>query len=575
MKKNKLYTKLIAIIGLLFFVSCETIELDKSQNPFALTPDKADVDFLFNGIEEDFVRQLEGDADYSAGDNWGSGGSTNGDGLSLFGMELTRLVALANTNAQSYASAYGDTDSDDEWTNFYAGIRANSIAMTKLATASGRNKHIAIAQFIEAYTMTAMVDFYGDIPYTEANLGVANLNPKVDSGASVYAAAIALLDKSITNFSSPSTAATNPKTELFYGNNFTKWIKAANTLKMKLYLQTRLVDATAITKFNAIVASGNYITATADDLVYNWGGTSASNPDNRHPRYGLNYTATGAGDYCSNWLMNTMFTTTDPRIRYFFYRQRNAVPGQEVAPDEQTLKCSLSIAPAHYVAGGFTFCSLPSGYWGRDHGDSDGTPPDGFLKTTWGVYPAGGKFDNSNFANISATAGASGKGITPILLASWVDLMKAEVAMVQNNLPLAKTEMINGINKSIAKVMSFGPKDPAFDPLSTRVPTATRITTYINFISSSWDDADNAGKWNIFGVQSLIADYGNGIEAYNFYRRTGYPTSLQPNRSASPGGYIRSLYYPSAAVDTNVNINQKANQSVPVFWNTNAAPIAN
>ena len=78
----------------------------------------------------------------------------------------------------------------------------------------------------------------------------------------------------------------------------------------------------------------------------------------------------------SNWLMGTMDASHDPRIRYYFYRQVPAVPGQEIPADEEDLKCSLQSAPAHYTAGGFTFCSLPNGYWGRDHGDSDGLPPD-------------------------------------------------------------------------------------------------------------------------------------------------------------------------------------------------------
>ena len=35
------------------------------------------------------------------------------------------------------------------------------------------------------------------------------------------------------------------------------------------------------------------------------------------------------------------------------------------------------------------------GYWGRDHGNDEGTPPDNFTRTASGVYPAGGSFDGS------------------------------------------------------------------------------------------------------------------------------------------------------------------------------------
>lgn len=571
MKKNKLYIKLILVLSLFIGSSCETLELDKSKDPFSLTPDQATVEGLFNGIQEDFVRQIEGDADYSSGDNWQSGGATNGDGLSLFGGQLTRMYALTNSGGTSYASAFLPSDSDDEWLNAYSGILLNIRRMTPLAESEGKTHHIGIAQFIEAYTMTAMVDFYGDVPYSKAIQGADNFNPTVDSGASIYAAAIVLLDKAIENFNSEATV--DPLNDLFYDNDYDKWVKAANTLKMRLYVQTRLVDSDAISKFNAIVNSGDYITSSEDDLVFNWGGTSPSNPDNRHPRYGLNYTATGASDYLSNWFMGTMNNLEDPRIRYYYYRQQASVPGQEIAPNEAFLPCSLTSAPSHYIAGGFSFCNLPNGYWGRDHGDGSGSPADGFLKTTYGVYPAGGKFDSDKFTKISSTAGGKGKGITPILLASWVDFMKAEVALIQNNPGLAKTEMLNGMNKSISKVKSFGSLDPDLD--SDFVPSDSDVSDYTDFISSSWDSADDTGKWNIFGVQYFIAVYGNGIESYNFYRRTGYPTSLQPMLLPSPGGFMRSLYYPSNAANNNSNIVQKPNQSVPVFWNTNSSPIAN
>jgi hypothetical protein len=570
MKKYNALFKLTLFVSLFLVFSCETVELDKADDAFNLIPSQAKVDFLLNGIQEDFVRQIDGDADYSTGDNWQSGGSTNGDGLSLFGAELTRMYAMSNTNSRNYNNVYQANDSDDEWTNAYAGILKNIRIMTPLALAEGKTHHLGIAQFIEAYTMTAMVDFYGDIPYSQT-IDPNNFNPSVDSGAAIYAACINLLDEAITNFESTATA--NPTNDLFYNNNYSNWVKAANTLKMKLYLQTRLVDNTAISKFNAIVATGNYITNSSEDLVFKWGGTSQSNPDNRHPRFGLNYTTTGANDYCSNWLMGTMLNSNDPRIRYYFYRQRSAVPGQEIPANEENLRCSFQVAPAHYVNGNYTFCSLPEGYWGRDHGDDDGLPPDGFLKTTFGVYPAGGKFDGDNFTNISPNSGGKGKGITPILLASWVDFMKAEIAMSQNNIALSKTEMLNGIQKSIDKVMSFGGNDP--DLNSTFVPSSANITNFINNISSDFDIATNDGKWNILSTQFFIACYGNGIETYNYYRRTGFPTRLQPNRSPNPGNFVRSLYYPSVSVNNNSSISQKANQAVPVFWNTNSSPIAN
>jgi len=66
---------------------------------------------------------------------------------------------------------------------------------------------------------------------------------------------------------------------------------------MKAYMATRLVDGSAVSNFNAIVASGNYISSNADDMQFQWG-TNAVQPDSRHPRYRDSYTSTGGGTTC-------------------------------------------------------------------------------------------------------------------------------------------------------------------------------------------------------------------------------------------------------------------------------------
>ena len=571
MKNINKYIVFAILAGLLSFQSCETTELDITDNPNALTPDQASVDFFLNSIQEDFVRQFEGDADFSSSDNWGSGGNTIGDGFNELGMELTRIV---NMNGRNYISVYQGSDMDDEWINCYRGIMADIRAMTPLAVEAEQTRHIGITQFIEAFLMVSMVDFFGDVPYSEIIKGLeGNFNAPPDPGAEIYDQMLVLLDEAIVNFrSSPSS---NPSTDFFFDNNYDQWEQAANTLKMKIYLQRRLVDSNWLSSFNAIVASGNFIQDTADDFQYNWPASSASQPDSRHPRYGLNYTAGGAGEYMSNWLMNLMDTTDDPRIRYYFYRQTDAVPGLGIDPNEELLPCSLETPPQHYTDGGFVFCNLPNGYWGRDHGRARGIPPDGLLRTAYGSYPVGGKFDDNSFTAISASAGAGGTGITNLLTAFGVDFMRAEVAMVQGNITEAKAYLLAGFDKQMAKVQNFLIGREAGADLSF-VPTASEVQTYRDGIEAAFDAADMDGKWDVLAEQYWIAHFGNGVEPYNFYRRTGFPTTLQPNLEPDPNSFIRSMYYPTNAVNNNSNISQKSNQSQPVFWDTNPnGPVAN
>ena len=571
MKNINRYITLGLLGGMLAFHSCETTELDITANPNALTPDLASADFLLNSIQEDFVRQFEGDSDFDANDNWASGGNTTGDGFNELGQELTRIINMSGRNY--VGDVYQASDMSDEWTNAYRGILADIRAMTPLAEEAGQTHHIGIAQFIEAYLMVTLVDYFGDVPYSEAIQGGEQIfNPVVDPGADIYDAALVLLNEAIANFN--SDASSDPSTDSYYNNDYDKWVLAANTLKMKIYLQRRLVDASALASFNSIVSSGNYIQDTADDFTYTWPATSNTQPDSRHPWYALSYQTAGANGYMSNWLMNLMDTTDDPRLRYYFYRQTSAVPGAEIAPNEELLNCSLEAPPQHYIDGGFTFCWLPNGYWGRDHGDADGIPPDGLLRAIYGVYPVGGLFDDDSFTPVGLGSGAGGSGVTNLLTAFGVDFMIAEAAMASGNTAGARTAMLDAFDKSVAKVQGFlvgreSGADVSFEP------TAGEITAYRDQIAANFDAGNTDDKWNVLAEQYWIAWFGNGVEPYNFYRRNEYPTTLQPNLEPNPDTFILSMYYPSNAVNTNSNISQKANQSQTVFWDTGGAPPAN
>lgn len=542
----------LAILAGLGFNSCETTNLDLTDNPNALTPDQADVNFFLNAIQLQYATLMEN-----------------------FGTSAAEVVRIEYLGSRNYLNAYGPNAFDDEWDDAYREILADARAMEPLAEEASQYRHIGIAQVLSADVLITLVDFFGDVPYSEALQGGEGVfNPNVDSGAEVYGAAEALLDSAIDNLTREDAAA-GPNVDFYYNNNYSNWVKLANTLKMKIYVQTRLVDNSAIEKFNAIVDSGNYIDENSEDFQFNWG-TNEAQPDTRHPNYADNYAPSGANDYLSNWLMGTMAEKDDPRIRYYFYRQVSAVPGEEIDPNEQLLTCSLENAPQHYIDGGYTFCSLPGGYWGRDHGDNDGTPGDQFYITTYGVYPSGGNFDDDRFDDVAQGAGGQGAGITPLLLSSYVDFLKAEVALISDP-ALAKERILSGAEKSIEKVTSFGALDPEAD-LSFE-PTSEEVEEYLSEVEQRFEAGSMEDKWNVLAEQFWIASFGNGILNYNFYRRTGYPTTLQPNRELNPGGFIRSFRYPANFVNNNSSVSQKQDVTTPVFWDTNPSspgfPVAN
>ena len=544
MKINfKISIFLALFTGVILFSCDDTLNMDLLDDPNNITVEKADLDRYMNTIQIDF--------------------SSFAESMGYKGSQLTRVETM---RGRQYINNYDDTSSDAVWRKAYQELFSDMKDAERIANKDVENvkyKHIAVIKILRAYTLMTLVDFFGDIPYSEMTQPEEFPFPKADDDQQVYLAVVDMLDSAIADLAETAPGLAN---DFYYGNNFSKWEKLANTLKMKVYATTRLVDANAVAKFNDIVDSGNFIMNTNDDFQFQYG-TSLSNPSTRHTAYKQDYTTTGAGRYRSNWLMNEMKDNNDPRIRYYFYRQVSATPGVDAPANGTTLPCSVQSPPPHYPVG-MVFCGVAEGYWGADHGRSGGIPPDTFKRAVVGIYPAGGRFDDNDFSPVGQENGGQGAGITPIMLASWVDLMRAE--MIMDSDPAGAASFLqDAMTKSINKVMSFGSLDATAS--SSYFPTSSEVSDYITGVISDFNTGDMEAKWDVFAKEFLISHYGNGIDSYNFYRRTGYPLLLQYSVEPIPGNFVRSFFYPANEANVNSNIEQKPNVDVQVFWDNNPA----
>lgn len=540
----------ILMLGLITLYSCETTDLDKLNNPNELSPSQADIDLSMNAI---MVR--------------------TGDFTNTMGSYGARFTRIRNMFGRTYLNVFGPADFNTAWNQAYADILSDIRAMNQqIDGLEGEfEKHKALGQVLEAYIVVTLVDYFGDIPYSEG-LDPTILNPAVDSGADVYEAAIDILDDAIAKLNQATTVDVG--NDLYYDGDYDKWIKLANTLKMKIYFQQRLVNPSAINDFETIVSTGNYI-QEGEDFVFNWG-NNLDNPNSRHPIYNVQY-APGGPDtwYMSNWLMDQMRngqTTEDPRIRYYYYRQVDDVVSNVDPSSGSEKRCIIQTIPPHYAANNILYC-YPNdnrGLWGRDHGQDDGIPPDGFLRTAFGIYPAGGRFDDSSFEIIDGNNyGANGAGITPIILASTVDFWRAELALeVDNDSGTASQLLESAMEKHIAYVQGFTSRSAASFDMST-VPDSDDVEDYIMEVVDEFDNASAEKQLNIIGEQFFISLIGNGTDAYNFYRRTGAPTDIQPSVEPDPGPLPRTLWYPATEVTANPNVSQKDDLTVKVFWDNN------
>jgi hypothetical protein len=495
------------------------------------------------------------------------------------GAEAVRLEYMFD----EYDVNFNNTNASNSgmWTTAYANILNEVEALIPIATASSRFRHIGVARIIRAYTMMTMVDYFGDVPYTEALQGNSGIVfPAPDAGSDVYDAALAEIDQALIDFASIDGNTPNFN-DLYYSegasNTMPNWTKFANTLKLKYHLNRRLIDPTgSAAGINALLTSGDIITTSADD--FKWSSGTSINPQSRHPYYVEEYSAANTGEYIPNylsWALTEEKGMDDPRLRYYIYRQVNSFPTDEATLNNE-IDCWNNPRPATYAAIDATqpvplpYCSLfgrGDGYWGRDHGNNDGIPPDNAKRTTFGVYPVGGRFDDNDAEGIDDNEGLQGAGIWPIMMDSFVYFMRAEAALFLGTSDDAAAMLEQGIRSSMATVTGFLPNPGDF----TNTASATDIDDYVTAVMASYMAAANdTERMNIIGKEYWLAMYGNGVEGYNLYRRTGAPGNLQPTLLGT-STFPRSFLYPNVTVDRNINISQKPGLAVQVFWDNNPA----
>jgi hypothetical protein len=550
--KHILYKKLGIVLLLTISFSCD---LDSDlQDPNQISVDGADINLILNSVQADFA--------------------TFYNNVISVGSQLTRLESM--TGGDRYATAIRSTTTDGVWFWAYQRVLVNAATVNLLSIAAGsrpeRPTHRAVANLLTAYTYVALVDVYGDVPQSEALQGPeGNYNPVADGGSAVYDHALSLINSARTDLAVATAPALSR--DPIYAGNKTRWTAFANTLELKIWMNIQMIAARkteAEGKIDALLAK-DLIDTEAENFTYKYAAVTV--PNSRHPLYDQYYNPVrgAGGGYIGNFYQKEMFDgypgVQDPRWRYIMYRQVGS-NAQAFKIDPKNVGCGTK--PAHYASTD-VFCQFEPGFYGRDHGDDSGTNPDSPFITAAGVYPAGGKLDNKPTTDRTFHEptirgdGANGAGIQPIWMSFFTDYMKAEYALRKNNdVAGAKALLTTAIANSITQIRNFS-TSKGFT-LSAGLEPSTGA--YQTAVSNAYDAAVN--KMDVVGKEFWKALFGNGLEAYNLYRRTGAPTNMQPTRTPNPGKFYKAYVYPALYVNLNSSAAQKDldNPEAP-FWDPN------
>lgn len=520
---------------ILVFSSCKKEFLNINTDPN--NPTDAPIDLLLPTAER------------TLGDALSMGGGNNG-GLSQI-LEIYVHRVTTREEADQYGALGNEFYTSLAWPKFYSsspppgasaplnGILQNLEEVIKKSTADNNLYYRGIAKVLKAYAYSQLVDVFGDVPYSEANKLDDPENsivyPKFDDDAEIYPQLLTMLDEAIADLATPAADAgplQPTDDDVIYNGDVTLWTKAANTIKLKLYNQTRKIQDVSGLVSGLLATPDNLIAAGEEGFMLPYGTLGAT--DDRNPAY-AEYFATQRSNHISPWfyeILKGRNTTVnngnpDPRIPYYWYNQLR--PDED--PENQT----------EYRDGAFATIYFGSVGPDRDRNNQN-------TLSVLGLYPAGGRYDDGAGGGPVATAGVdgnSGTGAAPYRFITYADRLYIEAELIQAGVIAgnARTVLEQAVLESFKQVDAVVGMVSPNQAVPTLVPGGTptaEVQTYIDNVLAEFDGGSADKKLQVIMTQKWIQSFGNAIESYNDYRRTGYPILFDPtNPSMAPGGFVQ------------------------------------
>lgn len=488
MKQIKNILNKLSLLSFILVLSCDTLETELVDDPSTLNQSNAKMEFIFNQV------QLSHNALFN--------------NVNFVGSSVTRLEFM---NAPSYEIAFSPEDFNGTWNIAYRNVLMNNkLVNQKIDEASDRNltNYKAASKILEANTWLILTDHFNEIPFSQALQGGANLDPKRDSGSSIYEACYQMLQQAVTLIDN-NAGSEAIQSDLYYGGNMAKWKRAAHSLMLQLVINSRIPNqALSTQRFNQLLQANSFINANADDFQFQYNNTLTIS-ENRHPIFVSQYLQT-ASIYVSRDFLQYM--AGDPRERYYFYRQR--------AGEDNRARIHGNALPAV----------------GADYP----------LMPVHGLYPYGGQFDNNQLVSTTPDVGARGAGINVFLSNFATQFLIAEGQLTLRNDPAAaRVALESAVRAHLNKVREF-----STIPSGAFAMTATSINNYVSGVMTQYDAASD--KLEVIMREFYKASFGNGMLAYNNYRRTGKPTNLA-TLSTPPSTFAYRMLYPDIYRTSNLN----------------------
>lgn len=170
---------------------------------------------------------------------------------------------LASPSQSSPTDTYDQIDPTGSWGGIY-NVLTDLHDMRKMGQEKGWAAYQGVSDILTAINLSMASNVWGDMPYSEAFIGVSNLTPHFDKQKDLYDTCLSLIDNGISFLQQTGLdGQLDNNSDFIHGGNLAAWVKTAYALKARLLNQvskTSQYSATAV-----LAAVDNAYTSNADD----------------------------------------------------------------------------------------------------------------------------------------------------------------------------------------------------------------------------------------------------------------------------------------------------------------------
>lgn len=241
------------------------------------------------------------------------------------------------------------------WNQYYLRIRDAKV-LEQIAVENNNPSYEAVSKIMQSWMFSLLTDMWGDIPYTEAAQATSEIyTPAYDAQEDVYNGILAELETA-NNLLAGSNLP-NIKGDLLFDGDLTKWRKFANSLRLRTAL--RLSEANS-SMASSVIAQIYGNPSQNPVMESNDDNASmvflAANPD-AHPITEESVYRVGSfNEYrISETLVGILEDFNDPRLE--FWADPTATSVAEGAPRIEGMQNGIVDGPAYEYKGGDAFLS--------------------------------------------------------------------------------------------------------------------------------------------------------------------------------------------------------------------------